>query len=89
MKRNAKRVVNLIHQFEEDGVYYPEVESFKEDVSSDFRIGEYFNLVRLGTPSTPQYLVIDTRSDVVPNQCHFQCLQLFIEALKVYQVLLD
>ena len=54
MKRNAKRVANLIHQLDEDGVYYPEVESFKEDVSSDFRIGEYFIPVGLGTPSTPQ-----------------------------------
>ena len=54
MERNAKWVANFIHQLDKDGVYYPEVESFKEDVSSDFRIGEYFNLVRLGTPSTPQ-----------------------------------
>ena len=89
MIRNAKRVANLIHQLDEDGVYYLEVESFKEDVSSDFGIGEYFIPVELGTPPTPQYLVIDTRSDVVPNQCHFQCLQLFIEALKVYQALLE
>ena len=65
------------------------METFKEDVSSDFGIGEYFIPVGLGTPPTPQYLVIDTRSDVVPNQCHFQCLQLFIEALKVYQALLE
>ena len=74
MKRNAKRVANLIHKLEEDGVYYPDVESFKEEVSSDFGIGEYFIPVGLGTPPMPQYLVIDTRSDVVPNQCHFQCL---------------
>ena len=54
MKRNAKRVANLIHQLDEDGVYYPEVESFKEDVSSDFGIGEYFTPIGLGTPSTLQ-----------------------------------
>ena len=74
MERNAKRVANFIHQLDKDGVYYPEVESFKEDVSSDFGIGEYFIPVGLGTPPTPQYLVIDTRSDIVPNQCHFQFL---------------
>ena len=71
MKRNAKRVANLIHQLDEDGVYYPEVESFKEDVSSDFEIGEYFIPVGLGTPSTPSYLVIDTGSDIGWVQCHF------------------
>ena len=54
MKRNAKRVANLIHQLDEAGVYYLEVESFKEDVSSDFGIGEYFIPVGLGTPSTLQ-----------------------------------
>ena len=74
MKRNAKRVANLIHQLDEDGVYYLEVESFKEDVSSDFGSGESFIHIGLGTPSTPQYLVIDTGSDIVPNQCHFLCL---------------
>ena len=35
MKCNAKRVENLIPQLDEEGVYYPEVERFKEDVSSD------------------------------------------------------
>ena len=74
MKRNAKRVANLIHQLEEYGVYYPEVESFKEDVSSHFWIGEYFIPGGLGTPSTPQYLVIDIGSDIGLVQCHFQCL---------------
>ena len=53
MKCNAKKVANLIHQLDEDGVYYPEVESFKEDVSSDFGIGEYFISVVLGRPPTP------------------------------------
>ena len=57
-------MANLIHQLDEDGVYYPEVESFKEDVSSDYRFGEYFIPVELGTPSKPQYLVIDTESDI-------------------------
>ena len=38
MKRNAKRVANLIHQLDEDGIYYPKVESFKEDVNSYFGI---------------------------------------------------
>ena len=74
MKRNAKRVANLIHQLGEDGVYYPEVERFKEDVRSDFRSGEYFIPVWLGTPPTPQYLVIDTGRDIGWLQCHFQCL---------------
>ena len=74
MKRNAKRVANLIHQLDEDGVYYLEVESFKEEVISNFGIGEYFIPVGLGTPSTPQYLVIDTGSDIGLVQCHFQCL---------------
>ncbi|XP_050243863.1 protein ASPARTIC PROTEASE IN GUARD CELL 2-like [Quercus robur] len=64
MKRNAKRVANLIHQLDEDGVYYPEVERFKEDVSSYLRSGEYFIPVGLGTPPMPQYLVIDTGSDI-------------------------
>ena len=44
------------------------MESFKEDVSSDFGSGESFIHIGLGTPSTPQYLVIDTGSDIVPNQ---------------------
>ena len=74
MKRNAKRVINLIHQLDEDGVYYLEVESFKEDVSLHFWIGEYFIPGGLGTPSTPQYLVIDIGSDIGLVQCHFQCL---------------
>ena len=65
MKRNAKTVANLIQQLDEDGVCYPEVESFKEDVSSDFGIGEYFIPVGLGTPSIPQYLVIDIGSVIV------------------------
>ena len=74
MKRNAKRVANLIPQLDEEGVYYPEVERFKEDVNSDSGSGESFIHIVLGTPPPPQYLVIDTGSDVVPNQCHFQCL---------------
>ena len=53
MKRDAKRVANLIHQLDEDGVYYPEVELFKEDVGSDLGSGEYFTPVGLGTPPTP------------------------------------
>ena len=64
MKCNAKGMANLIHQLDKDGVYYPEVESFNEDVSSDYRFGEYFIPVELGTPSKPQYLVIDTESDI-------------------------
>ena len=32
MKRDAKMVANHIHQLDEDRVYYPEVELFKEDV---------------------------------------------------------
>ena len=35
MKRNAKRVANLIPQLDEERLYSPEVERFKEDVSSD------------------------------------------------------
>ena len=54
MKRNAIRVANLIPQLDEKVVYYLEVERFKEDVSSDFGIGEYFIPVGLGSPSTPQ-----------------------------------
>ena len=65
MKRDAKRVANHIHQLDEDGVYYPEVELFKEDVGSDLGSGEYFTLVGLGTPQMPQYLVIDIGSDIV------------------------
>ena len=53
MKRDAKRVANHIHQLDEDGVYYPEVELFKEDVGSDLGSGEYFTPVGLGTPPTP------------------------------------
>nr|POF19769.1 protein aspartic protease in guard cell 2 [Quercus suber] len=64
IKRNAKRVANLIHQLDEDGVYYPEVECFKEDVGSDSGSGEYFIPIELDTPPTPQYLVIDTGSDI-------------------------
>ena len=52
MKCNAKGMANLIHQLDEDGFYYPEVESFKEDVSSDFGIAEYFIPIELCTPST-------------------------------------
>ena len=52
MERNAKWVANFIHQLDKDGVYYPEVESFKEDVSSDFGIAEYFIPIELCTPST-------------------------------------
>ena len=74
MKRNAIRVANLIPQLDEKVVYYLEVESFKEDVSSHFWIGEYFIPGGLGTPSTPQYLVIDIGSDIGLVQCHFQCL---------------
>ena len=65
MKRDAKRVANHIHQLDEDGVYYPEVELFKEDVGSDLGSGEYFTPVGLGTPPTPQYLVIDIGSVIV------------------------
>ena len=74
MKCNAKRVANLTHQLYEHGVYYPEVEHFKEVVSLDLGSGEYFIPVGFGTPPTPQYLVINTGSNIVPNQCHFQCL---------------
>ena len=65
MKRDAKRVANYIHQLDKDGVYYPEVELFKEDVGSDLGSGEYFTLVGLGTPQMPQYLVIDIGNDIV------------------------
>ena len=65
MKRDAKRVANHIHQLDEDGVYYPEVELFKEDVGSDLGSGEYFTPVGLDTPPTPQYLVIDIGSVIV------------------------
>ena len=34
MKRNAKTVANLIPQLGEERLYSPEVERFKEDVSS-------------------------------------------------------
>ena len=64
MKHNSNRVANHIHQLDEDGIYYPEVERFKENVSSDLGNGEYFIPVGLGTPPRPQYLVIDTRSDI-------------------------
>ena len=69
IKRDAKRVANLIHQLDEDGVYYLEVEHFKEDVGSDLASGEYFIPGGLGTRPTPQYLVIDTRSDIGWVQC--------------------
>ena len=68
MKRDAKRVANLIHQLDEDGVYYPEVERFKEYVGSNLESGEYFIPVGLGTPPTPQYLVIDIGSDNVAEK---------------------
>ena len=74
MKRNAKRVANLIPQLGEERLYSPKVERFKEDVSSDSGSEESFIHIGFGTPPTPQYLVIDTRSDIVPNQCHFLCL---------------
>ena len=64
IKRDAKRVANLIHQLDEDGVYYPEVEHFKEDVGSDLGSGEYFIPGGLGT-----HLVIDTGSDIGWVQC--------------------
>nr|POE64298.1 protein aspartic protease in guard cell 2 [Quercus suber] len=64
MKRDAKRVANLIHQLDEDGVYYPGMERFKEDISSDLGSREYFTPVGLGTPPTLQYLVINIGSDV-------------------------
>ena len=54
MKRNAKRVANLIHQLNEEGIYYPKVERFKEEVSSDLGSGESFIPIGLGTPPTPQ-----------------------------------
>ncbi|KAL0000274.1 hypothetical protein SO802_019876 [Lithocarpus litseifolius] len=57
-------VANLTHQLDEDGVYYPEMEHFKEDIGSDLESGESFIPVGLGTPPTPQYLVIDTGSDI-------------------------
>ena len=69
MKRDAKRVANLIHQLDEDGVYYLEVEHFKEDVGSDLGSGEYFIPGGLGTRPMPQYLVIDTGSDIGWVQC--------------------
>ena len=69
MKRDAKRVANLIHQLDEDGVYYLEVERFKEDVGSVSGSGEYFIPGGLGTRPTPQYLVIDTGSDIGWVQC--------------------
>ncbi|XP_030972989.1 protein ASPARTIC PROTEASE IN GUARD CELL 2-like [Quercus lobata] len=53
MKRNAKRVANLIHQLDEDGVYYPEVERFKEDVSSDLGSGESFIPIGLESIQLP------------------------------------
>ena len=73
MKCNAKRVANLIPQLDEDEdeVYYPEVERFKQDVSSDSGSGESFIPIGLGILLTLQYLVIDTGSDIVPNQSHF------------------
>ena len=73
MKSNAKRVANLIPQLDEDEdeVYYPKVERFKEDVSSDSGSGESFIPIGLGILLTLQYLVIDTGSDIVPNQSHF------------------
>ena len=51
MKRNAKRVANLIHQLDEDGVYYLEVERFKEDVNSDLGSGEVFHSSRAWYPT--------------------------------------
>ncbi|KAK7828319.1 protein aspartic protease in guard cell 2 [Quercus suber] len=69
MKRGAKRVANLVHQFDEDRVHYPEMERFKEDVSSDLGSGEYFTPTGLGIPPTPQYLVIDIGSDVGGSVC--------------------
>ena len=74
IKRDAKRVANLIHQLDEDGVYYPKVERFKEDVGSDLGSGEYFIPGGLGTHPTPQYLVIDTGSDIGWVQCQ-PCVQ--------------
>ncbi|KAK7858726.1 protein aspartic protease in guard cell 2 [Quercus suber] len=64
MKRDAKMVANHIHQLDEDGVYYPKVERFKEDVGSELESGEYFIPVGLGTLPTPQYLAIDIGSDI-------------------------
>ena len=46
MKRSAKRVANIIHQLDDDGVYHLEVERFKEDVSSDLGSGEVFHSSR-------------------------------------------
>ncbi|XP_030936755.1 protein ASPARTIC PROTEASE IN GUARD CELL 2-like [Quercus lobata] len=74
MKCDAKRVANLIHQLDEDGVYYHEVEHFKEDEGSDLGSVEYFIPIGFGTPPTPQYLVIDTRSDIGWVQCQ-PCVQ--------------
>ncbi|KAK7828320.1 protein aspartic protease in guard cell 2 [Quercus suber] len=67
MKRDAKMVANHIHQLDEDGVYYPEVKRFKEDVGSELESGEYFIQVGLGTLPTPQYLAIDIGSDIVDS----------------------
>ena len=44
------------------------MERFKEDISSDSGSGESFIPIGLGTLPTLQYLVIDTGSDIVPNQ---------------------
>ena len=71
MKRNAIRVANLIPQLGEERLYSPKVERFKEDVSSDSGSGESFIPIGLGILLTLQYLVIDTGSDIVPNQSHF------------------
>ena len=65
MKCNAKRVANLIHQLDEEGIYYPKVERLKEEVSSDLGSGESFIPIGLGTPPQPQYLLIDTGRDIV------------------------
>lgn len=65
LKRNAIRVASLVHQLGEKEVIYT-VASFEGEVGSDLVSGDqYFISVGLNKPSMPQYLVMDTGSDVV------------------------
>lgn len=74
LKRNAIRVASLVHQLGEKEVIYT-VASFEGEVGSDLVSGDqYFISVGLDTPSMPQYLVMDTGSDVVRVQC-LPCVQ--------------
>ncbi|KAK3007517.1 hypothetical protein RJ639_014841 [Escallonia herrerae] len=83
MKRDAKRVANLLHRLTgsgggggaaatstADGVGY-EVEDFGSDVVSgmDQGSGEYFVRIGVGSPPRSQYMVIDSGSDIVWVQC--------------------